>query len=335
MSNEPRIETGPASVADLSDVERVSREVADDIQNSTVDESQPSPPPEGDSQESGISDEILSRAKGLGFSEDDLQGLSSDQAGAIIDRAESAAFQRFRSLQGQSGQFDTMQMPWQQQQQPQQPVAPPRDQFGRFISPGQPPQFQQQPPPQQPQRFQLPNPDDLDESNIVGTFKQMQEYYDSQLSQMNNVLQQQQEQYRLWEEQQQADYSAWFDRSLSGVGDGSVFGKGDYNSISEQEYFARQQAYRDYQAYLQFNGLPPNTRNDELLARVVQLTRGGGQSDVRKKISDELKDRGKKVIGRPSAKKPSLDDSNRDPMTGVSQSTIDLVAKRLESYQQS
>lgn len=327
----------------MSEEQEVSTqpEFPGDAFNSQLPEAPASPAPEP--VQSGPDEHVLERAESLGMSEKDFEGMSSDQVAAAIDRAEAIAFNRFRQLQQQSTSWSQQPQdtpPWvqqapqqqwqppQQQQQPQQMQAwqNPQQQMQAWNSPP----GQQQPLPQ----FKVDlDPNEYDEG-IIKTMTAMNEFWQNQYQQLQGSMQAAVQTLQSFEDQQNAEFSAWFDRSITKLGDdvGSVYGKGPIGKLSEssQEAQARIEAYKNYLDYLAFQGLPANHRDDELLSRVVRMTRGA-PSDQQKQLSEKLKQRSKGTIGRPSQKRASASEaSERDPFTGLSTSTVNDVQSMID-----
>lgn len=272
-----------------------------------------SPTAEDDS-ESTVDQDLLDRAKSLGYSDDDIAGIPAEALASVIDRTEMLAFQQFRQ------RFQEYETPDALSQGP----PPGSQKTGRLASrPGDPgasaagvdPEFS----------LEL-DPTKLDDEAIVGAFQKLQAH----LQAMNASLQQSRDFVTQYEEQQQADFDAWFDDQISELG-GSVFGKGTIHSVSPEEQFKRQQAYQDYQAYLQYNGLQTNAKNADLLSRLVRLTSPNAVTEKQQKISDQVKRAASKTIGRPSGRKaPPVESADQDPETGVSRSTVEAIDSQIE-----
>lgn len=306
--------------------------------NSQLPEAPATPSPEP--TQTGPDEYVLERAESLGMSEKDFEGMSSDQVTAAIDRAEAIAFNRFRQLQQQPQNAppwvqQAPQQQWQPQQQQQWPQQP--QQMQAWQNPQQQMQAWNSPPGQQQQ--QIPqfkvelDPNEYDEG-IIKTMNAMNEFWQNQYSQLQSSMQAAVQTLQSFEDQQNAEFSAWFDRSITKLGDdvGSVYGKGPIGKLSEssQEAQARIEAYKNYLDYLAFQGLPANHRDDELLSRVVRMTRGA-PSDQQKQLSEKLKQRSKGTIGRPSQKRASASEaSERDPFTGLSTSTVNDVQSMID-----
>lgn len=267
----------------------------------------------------------------------------------IDERAEALAFERFRQLQqsqqppswAQQSSPPAQQQPWNnpqwQQQAWQQPQMPPPGWNQQPQMPPQmPPQFPgqgwQQQPPQQLQPFKIDLDDTYDEG-LVQQLNRMHEHYNAQFQHLQQSLQSAMNSVQSFEQQQHADFSRWFDRKITELGDdeGSVYGKGPIERLAESapELQARIQAYQTYLDYLQFQGLPTNTKDDELLARAVRMTRG--PSIQQKQLSDQLKSRSKGTIGRPSqSKRTASEVAARDPFTGLSVDTVNNVQSMID-----
>ena len=337
MSKAPADEINSGPLPPLSQSipdEEIAKEVQSNIDETVVDDDSrragDAPPaedrddgPDETPDEGGLSEELTRRAGELGFSPEELAELPAGSVERIINRAEAAAFQRFRQMEQQ-------QDPYQQQ--------PVRGPDGRFLPPQEAPpqqfqqQYQQPGPPQQPQGFEIDLDADEYDEKLIKTMRAMKDHYDAQLNQLNSSLQATQQQSMLWEQQQEQEFAAWFDDNLSELGDGSVFGKGSYQTIPQysEQFNNRARAWDEYRAYLRYQGLPEATRNDELLRRVVGFNDKAGVSAYQKQLSDQLKQNGKQTIGRPSRRKTNLDDSSRNSETGLSNATIDAVQRKID-----
>lgn len=289
-----------------------------------------------------IDERVAQQAEQLGLSEEEIGRLGPEMVSQIVDRAESLAFQRFRSMGGQQQpppqEWQQQQVPpWQRQQGPQQ-------QWPQQQWPQQSPQNWQQQGQQPPPGSQAPNGPfkiDLDtniyDPGLVDVLNQMNEHYQNTINQMQQALQDTHASVSAYEEQQHAEFSAWFDRALTGLGDefATVFGRGSINQLFEgsPEAQARLQAYQAYSDYLRFTNQPPNTRDDAALSRVVRMTRGG-PSDYQKQLSNQIRQRGKQTIGKPtSTRRNDSEDSQRDPLTGVSRSTVNDIQRMIDEMQ--
>jgi len=290
----------------------------------------PGPQPKADTTKSAVDPQVLERASGLGLTEEEIQSLGPEVVTGLVDRMEALAFERYQQQLRQS-------MP-QQPQPPQNQEFPPP--WGAPPSPppawsppppapawSQPPA---QPPAQMPE-FKIDLDPEIYDEGLVKTLKEMDQFYRNQVAQLNSALQMTSQSVNTWEAQQHADFSAWFDNHLTSGDESAVFGKGPIDRLQESsaEAKARLEVYQAYTDYLRFNGLPANSRDDELLSRVIRMKRGG-PSEFQKQLSDQLKARAKGTIGKPSGTKRTTGDSERDPMTGLARSTVAEVQQMID-----
>lgn len=315
--------TAPENVAPVTDLDRIASQ-------------QPEPELRPAPQESVFSDELKQRAEQFGFSDDELSRYSPEQVEGMVDRIEQQAFTRFNKLRG--GQ----QPPWEQppqgppwQQQAPTPQGPPWQQQAPQLPPWQ--QGQQQPPQQQPPQFKIELDSSEYDEGLIKQLKAMDEHYQQHFAQLNASLQQQQQfvYNQLSQAQQQAhdDHTRWFDKAITGLGDdfNSVFGQGPIDALPQgsNEVRQRQEAYDQYLNYLEFNGLPLTTKNDELLARFVRITVGSNPTILQKQLSERLKRNAGRTIGRPSGHRNTMDEAEINPETGMSQATIDRLNREI------
>lgn len=300
-----------------------------------IENLQPAPAPEPKAPEPRITDELRERATTYGFSDEELEGLPPDQLETMVDRIEAKAFSRFTQLRQNA--------PWQENAPPQQsPLfpqqgAPPawQEHQSHGWQPAQvggPPQ-QNQAPQGEPFKIDL-SADEYDEG-LIKTLQKMNDHYQQQVAQITASLQAQ-EQFvytQMSQAQMQAhdEHTRWFDSKISELGDDfqPVFGQGSIESLPQgsEQVRQRQQAYEQYLAYLEFQGLPLTTKNDELLARFVRLNIGSHPSIQQKQLSERLKKGASKTIGRPSSRRHSLQDKEVNPETGIPQGDIDELQR--------
>lgn len=292
------------------------------------------PEPKGESTEVG--DDLRSRASEYGFTDEEISEYQPDQLQSMVDRIESQAFRRYAALREQQIQPESPADPSQQGIPPawggqtwQQP------QVGGPAPPQQQQQQQQQPPgPLQPFEIKL-KADEYDDA-LVKTLQDMNSHYQQQVSQISQALQEQQafvyHQVMQTQLAQQAEFDRWFDDTIVGLGDDyrSVFGEGPGHQLPQgsEALRHREKAYIDYQLYLEYRGLPPATRDDELLSRLVRTDSRFAPKQT-KQLSEQLKRNAAKTIGRPSGRKTTLEDTVMNRQTGTPQSFIDDLQRQM------
>lgn len=257
-----------------------------------------------------IDSSVIEMAKGIGFDDTDLDGLdqaSIERMVAAVDRraidAVSRVMRQNPASAGVTGAAPAG---------PQPPAG----------APVQPPWMQQQ----QPQAFKVELDDSYDDK-LVQTLNQMNQFYQHQLAQLNQALQSQQQVATVDED----PLTRWFDGQFSGLSGEyhSVFGKGTLEdtrpgSSEEQNRFELHRAFTALkQAY-------PSAQDDVLFQRALRASFSHVQ-DVsdKKKLAAQAKARSQSTIGRPSGRKAALN-TERDPITGVSVTTIDEIQREID-----
>lgn len=297
------------------------------------------PDPEPKQQEdTGLSDAVKREAmSSYGFQEGDLEGYDDAQLQGMMSQIDRRA-------------MDMMRMQQYQQQQPQQPnMHPP---FGGLQG-GQPglPVGQPQaafPPmaPGMPQQPQMPMPQQqqqgmFDVRQMLKTMKDDQgqpinvdEYDPALLNAMNamSAYHMQQMQQAMMQQHATAEdqyFNNWFDAKLGQLGEDyePVFGKGDINQIApmSQEWRARESLQN---TYVQLEQMYPHLSGDELFARALRMEQPNVSTKAQKKqLSNQLKDRSKQTIGKPTGRKTKarMNQQEVNPEIGVAQGTVDAV----------
>ena len=254
-----------------------------------------------------VSEAIISSAKEIGFDDTDLAGL--DQASiermiAAVDRRAIDAISRFEKQQG--------------------PPAP-AGVTGAAPAGSQPPAGAPVP-----QGFKL-NLDDSYDEGLVQALNQMNQFYAQQMAAMRNEMIQ-----SLQSQPQSANVdddplTRWFDGQFSGLGEEyhSVFGKGSIDDTrpGSSEENNRLELHRAFSA---LKKAYPTAKDDVLFQRALRASFGNvGEDAAKRKLAAQARQRSQSTIGRPSGRK-SLN-VERDPITGVSTTTIDEIQREIDS----
>lgn len=308
----------------------------DDI---VIDESDSTPPqePQASEEESpGISDSLAEEAKTYGFSDEDLGSYDEETLTKVMAAIDRRALSMLSGRQQDPGQQQSFQSSDPTGRQQGNPPGAPMPWQG---TPGGPLPAQQpgQQPGQHPQSFELKIKEEDWDPELVKTLKDMHQHYESQISNLNQSLQQSQiwyqQQQAAIESQQAAQYTAWFDAKISELGDdfSAVFGKGDYSNLrhGSSELGNR---IRLSETINQLATLYPQAQDDELFRRALRMEFGEVQSQLKtKQLSEQLKARSKQTIGRPSSKKTSPISDEVDLETGFQKSLIDEIQKEIDA----
>lgn len=265
-------------------------------------------------EQTAIDESVIEMAKGIGFDDTDLDGLdqgSIERMIAVTDRRAIEAVNRImRSSPASAGVTGAAPAG------PQPPAG----------APVQPPWMQQQQP-QVPQAFKIELDDSYDDK-LVATLNQMNQFYQHQLTQLNQALQSQQQVATVEDD----PLNRWFDGQFTGLGEEyhSVFGKGTLEdtrpgSSEEQNRFELHRAFTALkQAY-------PSAKDDVLFQRALRASFSHvSDTSARQKLAAQAKARSQSTIGRPSGRKAPLN-AERDPITGVSVNTIDEIQREINN----
>lgn len=231
--------------------------------------------------------------------------------------------------------FQNFQQPPQQfQQNFQQQQQPPQQQQ---FSPGQ----QQQQTPQAPEKLDFGDLSGWDDEaqKTFGTiqqhFNQQREFFEQQLDGMRQMFQ---GFVQTQSERQVASTTAWIDKQLSDLGD-DVFGNGPINQLGpySQAAMARQRIVSEYVAFCDMNGIDPYSCNADAFSRVVSLS-GVSSEPARKQkqLSDRLKQRSKKTIGRPATRRgKSAAEREVHPEAGIPNGDVNDLQDMIDGMMES
>ena len=292
------------------------------------------PPVEETPVETPLEARYEDAAKALGL---DVAELGSDAVRGMVDNAEKLAFKRFQELNfnqqnvPQNAQLPTP--PWDQQ---------PRNDAGQWQQGQAPPQ--QMPANQGEQTPELPefniklDPEDYGEdivkafSGVQDHMKQMQEFYQGKLDNMNQILENQQ---REVQERADREVFTWFDKKVNELGDESVFGNGPIDKLFQgsPQFAKRQELFSKYEQALDFLGHGYGTHEDAMRLAMESIT--GSSIQKKQELSKTVRQRSKQTIGKPSGRKRSAGSSFEDEvdaMSGHPARIMDATERRLARY---
>lgn len=257
--------------------------------------------PEPQPEEPAVNEALMSQARDLGFSDEDLEGIDQSRVERMIAAVDRRA-------------IDAMNKIWSTNQ-PQSPAP-----AGMGAAPAGPQSPTGAPFPQQ---FKIDlDPNEYDDK-LVATLNAMNQYWAQQFQALQAAA----------PAANVADdpTTRWFDAQFSGLGEDyvSVFGKGTVDELrpDSPEEKNRLELYR---AFAALRDAFPTASDEVLFQRAMNASFGHvKEAAAAKALKAAAKKRQASTIGKPSGRQSV--NTERDPWTGLSTNTIDTVQRAINA----